>query len=557
MESPQFKIDEEQQTSSQERGFLPDDVIQERGEEEDKVPLSPIPKRMMRKKGFREISVSDIMPNLKSKLLEMRAAEMPRNSIGFIGFSKQFSHFVIHPIFLSYIEVSDYLEIRKGCVYLWNWYDYNVLEDLVKFGNLNSYLRRNLWLSVTPYDLNQRKYREILRSVEKEHAQKLGKVSDSYLKEHYEAQSSLDLGSVFDNVYSKVLEKAETLEYLVNKVEDNVSKFKILHESNPQYEPDDFEVLSNLAVSYNFLFPESANDKLEYLDALFQGSSDEEVAFWILLWISESTRIQRISEFRKSADREVLKILTKKYCANFYKIMNDTHQLDAIWNCMIENFGWQLLPYTHSLSIIDCYLVSSFRGFYERVIIIFMHIEDFINKSFEEGNFDSNSASGNSNDGSPQSVNSQIKNKDNRAVNEHQHQLISVREFFSNSNNEFDQLTLEELNFKSFVDWVKVFNKAYNIKITEDELQKVQKEALRDVLDTASIPAPDSIVNQQKYAKMKFEVNSLWEKHLQDMQIIDRKSQNIQKHIDSCQKELAQLYGTHLNFIYFVWSLLI
>jgi hypothetical protein len=114
LESPQFKINEEQQTSSQERGFLPDDVIQERGEEEDKVPSSPAPKKMMRKKGFREISVSDIMPNLKSKLLEMRVTEMPRNSIGFIGFSKQFSHFIIHPTFLSYIEVSDYLEIRKG-----------------------------------------------------------------------------------------------------------------------------------------------------------------------------------------------------------------------------------------------------------------------------------------------------------------------------------------------------------------------------------------------------------------------------------------------------------
>jgi hypothetical protein len=304
LESPQFKIDDEQQTSIQERGFYPNEVIQERGEEEDKVHSTPPPKRMMRKKGFREISVSDIMPNLKFKLTEMVLPEMPRNSKGFIAFSKQLNHFVIHPIFLSYIEVSDYLEIRKGCVYLWNCYDYFVLEDLVKFGNLNINLRRNLWLSVTPYDQNQRKYREILHSV--------------------------DLGSVFDNVYSKVLEKAETLEYIVKKVDITISKFISLHESNPLYESGDFDVLSNLAVSYNFLFPETANDKLEYLDALFQGSTDEEVAFWILLCISESTRIQRISEFRKNADIEALKILTKKYCANFYVIMNDTHQLDTV-----------------------------------------------------------------------------------------------------------------------------------------------------------------------------------------------------------------------------------
>jgi hypothetical protein len=311
LESPQFKIDDEQQTSIQERGFYPNEVIQERGEEEDKVHSTPPPKRMMRKKGFREISVSDIMPNLKFKLTEMVLPEMPRNSKGFIAFSKQLNHFVIHPIFLSYIEVSDYLEIRKGCVYLWNCYDYFVLEDLVKFGNLNINLRRNLWLSVTPYDQNQRKYREILHSVEKEHTQKLGDISDRQLKEHYEIQSTLDLGSVFDNVYSKVLEKAETLEYIVKKVDISVSKFIALHESNPLYESGDFDVLNNLAVSYNFLFPETANDKLEYLDALFQGCTDEEVAFWILLCISESTRIQRISVFRKNADIEALKILTK------------------------------------------------------------------------------------------------------------------------------------------------------------------------------------------------------------------------------------------------------
>lgn len=85
IESPQFKFEQEMQNSMPERGYLPRSSIQERGEEEDRVSEVP-PKRIMRKKGFREISVSDIMPNLKSKLALNQAAETQRERIGFVGF---------------------------------------------------------------------------------------------------------------------------------------------------------------------------------------------------------------------------------------------------------------------------------------------------------------------------------------------------------------------------------------------------------------------------------------------------------------------------------------
>jgi hypothetical protein len=98
---------------------------------------------------------------------------------------------------------------------------------------------------------------------------------------------------------------------------------------------------------------------------------------------------------------------------------------------------------------------------------------------------------------------------------------------------------------------VKVFNKAYNIKITESELHEVQKEALKNVLDRGTIPADDSLVDQQKYAKMKYKVIALSDKHSQDMLILDQKSANVLKHVKSHEVELLELQGM---LIYIVFS---
>jgi hypothetical protein len=78
------------------------------------------------------------------------------------------------------------------------------------------------------------------------------------------------------------------------------------------YEPDDFDVLKNLALAFNFLFPEDANDKLAFLDALFQGSRDEEVTFWIVLCMMEKLKIHK-TKFRRMTDLKTLELLTQKH----------------------------------------------------------------------------------------------------------------------------------------------------------------------------------------------------------------------------------------------------
>jgi hypothetical protein len=118
---------------------------------------------------------------------------------------------------------------------------------------------------------------------------------------------------------------------------------------------------------------------------------------------------------------------------------------------MIENFGCNFLPYPQSLPIIDCYLVSSLKGLYERVLIIFMHIEEFINKSNAEEDCSGNSEGDISNE-------EEYKSKTHRNIKEdlavalEREKIVSVREFFSKSDNTVDNSTMEELNFKSFID---------------------------------------------------------------------------------------------------------
>ena len=78
-----------------------------------------------------------------------------------------------------------------------------------------------------------------------------------------------------------------------------------------------------------------------------------------------------------------------------------------------------------------------------------MHIEEFISKSFDEGRSNETSDNDNSNDSSPQAK--LEKKLSNYTEKEEPTQLISIREFFSSSNNEYDQQTMDELNFKSFI----------------------------------------------------------------------------------------------------------
>jgi hypothetical protein len=91
------------------------------------------------------------------------------------------------------------------------------------------------------------------------------------------------------------------------------------------------------------------------------------------------------------------------------------------------------------------------KGLYERVLIIFMHIEEFINKSNAEEDCSDNSEGDTSNE-------EENKSKTHRNIKEDlavalvKEKIVSVREFFSKSENAEDNKTMEELNFKSFID---------------------------------------------------------------------------------------------------------
>jgi hypothetical protein len=94
------------------------------------------------------------MPSLKAKLRSgVNEAEVKvKPKINLINLVKI-------PTFWSYLEVSDYLEIRRGCR---NMQDYTILEQLIKCGNLNDTLRVNLWYNVCSPLSVQNKYRRIL-----------------------------------------------------------------------------------------------------------------------------------------------------------------------------------------------------------------------------------------------------------------------------------------------------------------------------------------------------------------------------------------------------------
>lgn len=123
----------------------------------------------------------------------------------------------------------------------------------------------------------------MVNAIEEENTSKIEDMTNPELKALYLTQRNLDCCSVFDNVYTKLLGKSKSLECLVRKVTSEVDKFKIQKSTSNLYEDEDFDVLNNLFLCHNILLPEHSNDTLEYLNALFQGSRDEEIAFWIFL----------------------------------------------------------------------------------------------------------------------------------------------------------------------------------------------------------------------------------------------------------------------------------
>lgn len=473
--------------------------------------------------------------------------------MSFLEFSKRFSHFVISPVFLSFIEVSDYLEIRQGCRYLHDCYDYSVLEDLVKFGNLDDILRKNLWMNVCPIIPIQRKYRENLQQCIKEQSIKCEKLSSSHRKRLDKVQSDFNLGSVYWNVYDNILEHAGDLDYFIEKIDAEVSKFRKQKEQLEIYEPDDFDVLRNLALAFNFLFPEDANEKLAYLDALFQGSRDEEVSFWILLCMMEKLKAHKATMFRKMTDVKTLELLTQKHSPNFYKLMYDTKQLHKVCENMINSFGWCYFEFYQSLPLIDSYLVCGWKGFYERILIVFQHLEALLIEWAEE---DTNSTL--------EPTNSKITTNSNtrpNVMNEEEpadsYRLASIREYFhfkSEKSIEFDISDREELSFPSLVEIVENFSKSYFVSISDKDLQETRKLALQKVVEEATTP-PDDELDREKYIKIKSELKATTNKYMGDIQTIQKKAQNVIKHIECQREELSDVESTFSEQISYLWYL--
>ena len=156
------------------------------------------------------------MPNIKSKLRAAPSDNEPKSKpkLNLINLVKI-------PTFWSYLEVSDYLEIRKGCK---NMQDYTILEQLIKFGNLNDNLRVNLWCNVCSPLSVQNKYRR-----------------------------ELNIGSVFCRVYNEVLESFSD-KTIIAQVESQMPQFQYFKQNQPDFDQDDIEVARNLVVAFLSLY---------------------------------------------------------------------------------------------------------------------------------------------------------------------------------------------------------------------------------------------------------------------------------------------------------------
>ena len=70
-----------------------------------------------------------------------------------------------------------------------------------------------------------------------------------------------------------------------------------------------------------------------------------------------------------------------------------------------------------------------------------------------------------------------------------------------------------ELSFESFADCIQTFNNAHNIKISDKDLKKIQRLALRIVIDEVTLPLNDYYIDDEKLLEFKTKVRALDEKN--------------------------------------------
>ena len=100
-----------------------------------------------------------------------------------------------------------------------------------------------------------------------------------------------------------------------------------------------------------------------------------------------------------------------------------------------------------------------------------------------------------------------------------------------------------ELSFETFADWIRTFNKTYNIAVKDTELKEFQRRALRLVIEEVSLPLNDNIINLEQLSKVKIEIQASHEKYLGDMKAISDKKDNLDSYYKQQSIEFQKVEG--------------
>ena len=232
--------------------------------------------------------------------------------------------------------------------------------------------------------------------------------------------------------------------------------------------------------------------------------------------------------------------------------MTDTNQIDLICENLLSSLGWDYFEFNESLPIVDSYLVWGWKGFYERLVIVFLHLETLIEEWID--------------DDTKSSI--MVSQSRNKSKSHHAHKsskiflkpmndnidslkIDSIQEYFNSSISMQDMLIKEkeELKFQSLIEIIEEFNKAYIISITDENLTKVRKQAIKHVTESQIESSSSSEFNSVDYIRIKAQIKVWSDKYNDDIKTIDKKFQNVLKNIEFEQKELSDI-ESKFPFIY-------
>ena len=168
--------------------------------------------------------------------------------------------------------------------------------------------------------------------------------------------------------------------------------------------------------------------------------------------------------------------------------------------------GWHYFEFSQSLPIVDSYLVWGWKGFYERLVIMFLHLETLIDEWLMD---DSRSSALNSQTNIKQ--NSYHSHKSSKVFvkpgneNLDSFKIDSIREYFNSSSVNMQDMLVsgkEDLKFETLIEIVEEFNKAYMISITDEDLKRFRKQAIKFVADNSTDLPTIKEFNQTEFSKI-------------------------------------------------------